>query len=88
LKYEDSVRGYGGMLCEDACGNPENLVRITRDFRADPQECGGVQFSKTENPRKSPRPIPLYFTIYGNLPAYIEKENSSNEDYFSIDIIL
>jgi hypothetical protein len=75
------------MLCEDACGNPENLVRIARNSRADPQKYGGTRFNKIRNSRKNSRPIPLYFIIYRNSSTYIEKENSSNKNYLSIDII-
>jgi hypothetical protein len=82
-----TVRGYRGMLCEDACGNLENLVRIIRNFRTNPQKYGDIRFNKIGNPRKNPRSIPQYFIIFENLLIYIKKEDSFNEDHFSIDII-
>jgi hypothetical protein len=75
------------MLCEDACGNPENLVRIARDSRAGSQKCGDIRSNKIGNPRKNSRPIPQYSTIYKSPSIYIEKKNPSNEDHLSINII-
>jgi hypothetical protein len=81
-----TVRDYRDIFCENAYGNSENFVRIARDFRAGSQKYGGIRFSKIGSPRKSPRPIPQYFIVYGSPSAYIEKENPSNEGYFSINV--
>jgi hypothetical protein len=80
------------MLCEmreatlRICGLA-NILRKAWESRAGPQEYGAARFSEIWSPRKRPRPIPQHSIIYGDLLAYIEKEDSFNENYLSIDII-
>jgi hypothetical protein len=52
LEKEMTVRDYKNMLCENACGNFENFVQITRNSRADPQKYGDIRSGKIKNPRK------------------------------------